>query len=1239
MNDFEIMRSNRYPAFISILTVVFLVLALVAESVYFSNFEYRLRTRMFNKTLIEKESILENYLNEMKPILATENHHGSLPENDLFSVAEKNKISILEYFDNKLAYWSNNDFDVPRILVDSLYNKPLVFLQNGWFLTKTVQAGNEKVIGLLRLRTDYSFENNIIKSGFEKEFRIPQNVDFSLDKSSSQYHISDKEGDFLFSLIFPDLKGNTNFIFIPLFLWAGSFILIILLSFELVKLLVNKGKTVSGILLSMLIFTLLYSIILFSGKPLSLFQTELFSPYRFTLDKAIPSLGHLLLLGILSAAFTTVLFRHVHIKERTDDKGLKYYLVLSAVMICGATILSLYHLVFSKLISISNINFETYKVLELNMFSMAGFLSLFLLMLVPVLYYVKIFRSFRSFRTQTVLLSLLTSVIILIIIFYKDPSTLIPLTSFYAILVLSIWICVKRNVGLFNLTVIYSIITGIYFLYFITILAETKTTENIKIQAVSFSTENDPEAEHLLLDLGPDIEQDTSLTRMMKVEFFTKEDVDRISNYLQDTYFTGFWKNYHFSLWLCDNNQPLQIDSPAEATQNCFSFFDDRIKRDGHRLTNTNFYFIDNQGGRSHYLYRSFYKSLKSTLNGLFIELYSDVNIFQPGYSELLLDKKYHGYAGLKDYSFAKYINGKMVLHTGEFPFDKTDAEYVDKFSDYRLFKTDGYNHVLYKNGNATVIITRPELTPGDIIISFAYIFAFILLFSNLLILIIRRPVMRRVNIFNFRQKLQLSYIGILLFSFILIGIVVAFITIGQYQSKHYENIKEKLNSVYLELDNRLSMEKFLSPDWKGNGYSSLNDLLIDLSNIFNTDINLYNINGFLIATSREEIFSRDLTSSRINNMALNNLAHLTKSEFFQKEKIGNLEYLSAYVPFYNTDNKVIAYLNLPYFRMQSVLAKEISNLIVAVINFTLLLIVITMSLAVFISGRLTSPLSMLSKGLATVGVGKKSEHLTYIGNDEIGELVKQYNRMVDEIEESTHKLANSEREYAWREMAKQIAHEIKNPLTPMKLNVQQLYKSWNDKVPGFEMMLGRFTKNQIEYIDNLSSIASAFSSFAKMPVTNPVEVNILDQIRITLELFKNTDNVAFSVHWPHETKVVIYADKEQLNGVFSNLIKNAIQSIPSDRLGQIALNLEVKSDKVIVSVSDNGSGIPAELRKNLFTPNFTTKSSGMGLGLSIAKKYIESAGGRIWFETEEDKGSVFFFELPVMYTVEKPGT
>jgi nitrogen fixation/metabolism regulation signal transduction histidine kinase len=323
---------------------------------------------------------------------------------------------------------------------------------------------------------------------------------------------------------------------------------------------------------------------------------------------------------------------------------------------------------------------------------------------------------------------------------------------------------------------------------------------------------------------------------------------------------------------------------------------------------------------------------------------------------------------------------------------------------------------------------------------------------------------------------------------------------------------------------------------------------------------------------------------------------------------------------------------------MQSVLAREISNLIVAVINFTLLLIVITMSLAVFISGRLTSPLRMLSTGLASVELGKKSEHLSYKGHDEIGDMVRQYNRMVDEIEESTLKLTNSEREYAWREMAKQVAHEIKNPLTPMKLNIQQLYKSWKDGIPGFEKKLERFTKNQIEYVENLSSIASAFSAFAKMPGAKPVEVDLLEQIKTTLELFKNADNIVFRVNWPHENKIIVYADKEHLNGIFSNLIKNGIQSIPVGKEGLIKITLNLKSDRVVISVSDNGTGIPAVLQKNLFIPNFTTKSSGMGLGLSIVKRYVEGANGRIWFESEIEKGSVFHIELPLKYTVERLG-
>jgi two-component system nitrogen regulation sensor histidine kinase NtrY len=158
------------------------------------------------------------------------------------------------------------------------------------------------------------------------------------------------------------------------------------------------------------------------------------------------------------------------------------------------------------------------------------------------------------------------------------------------------------------------------------------------------------------------------------------------------------------------------------------------------------------------------------------------------------------------------------------------------------------------------------------------------------------------------------------------------------------------------------------------------------------------------------------------------------------------------------------------------------------------------------------------------------------------------------------------------------------------------------------------------------------------MPGARPVEVDLLEQIKTTLELFKNSGNIGFRINWPHESRIIVFADKEHLNGIFSNLIKNGIQSVPAGREGIIRIGMEVKANNVIISISDNGIGIPDKLKKNLFTPNFTTKSSGMGLGLSIVKRYVENANGRIWFESEPDKGSVFHIELPLVYTVEKLG-
>lgn len=1213
-----------------VLTIVFAVLAIAAEFVYSGNFEYRFRTRRFNRILHEKEKIMEQCLEGMKPVLARGvSHHGSIRENDLFAIAEENRITLLEYMGKKLIYWSDTDFDVPEVLPDSLYTHPFVFVRNGWFLTKSTEAGNEKLVALMRIRSDYGFENEIIRNGFVDDFKIPEGVGFTRDRNVSDFQIYTSDGTFLFSLVFPEIKPRTLFIYIPLLFWALTFMFIILSTLALVRQMAGNGRKTAALISAFFIFLAAYLTVLLLRKPSILFSTDLFSPYKYSMNDFIPTLGHLLLLSVLISVMSVTLYNYV--RPREDENKKPGYLVLTLCLIPSALLVVIFNSMFSHLVFNSNINFETYKVLDLDLFSLAGFVSVLLLVTLPYLYTLKVFRIIENSGFKTVFLSAVSASLVFIPFHINDPPAFAAISIFYLAGTLTIWIFNKRTASIFTRLVSISLVLGLYSLFIVTRQSERKLEENVKIELVTYSTENDPTAEHLLLDMWPVISTDTVLRNLMNVMFFENDDADLISDYLHSKYFNGYWGNFEMNIYLCGRNDPIRTGGSGGLQENCFSFFESRIITSGHQLTGTGFYFIDSKKGRSSYMGRLFFDYGNSRINGLFIDLYSDIKVFQPGYSELLLDRKYHSYAGLREYSLAKYINGEIVIATGDYSYSKNDAEYVGKITDYRFFNADNYKHALYRNGNVTVIISRPLLSAPDMIISAAYFFAFIFVFYNILLFLIHRPLIKRPSGLNFRQKMQVSFISILLFSFTIVAIVVASLAIKQYQSRHYENIREKLNSVYIELENTLASERSINQEWRNSENSSLDELLVKLSNVFNTDINLFSRTGFLIATSRPEIYYRNLTGRRMNNMASINLINLRKSEYFQKEKIGNLEYVSAYVSFYNDAKGFLAFLNLPYFRMQSVLAKDISNMIVAVINFTLLLIVIATGLAVFISSRLTSPLAMLSSRLASVELGKKSEHLSYSGNDEVGDLVRQYNSMVDELEESARKLASSEREYAWREMAKQIAHEIKNPLTPMKLNVQQLFKSWKDGVPGFEKKIEKFTKNQIEYIDNLSSIASEFSSFAKIPQARPVYVDLLHQVKTTYELFRNTGNISFRINAPADEKIFIYADKEHINSILSNLIKNGIQSILPGEEGIIKVTIKKAADKIIVSVSDNGSGIPESFRDKMFTPNFTTKSSGTGLGLSIVKRYVETAGGRIWFESETGRGSTFYMEFPAV--------
>jgi signal transduction histidine kinase len=390
----------------------------------------------------------------------------------------------------------------------------------------------------------------------------------------------------------------------------------------------------------------------------------------------------------------------------------------------------------------------------------------------------------------------------------------------------------------------------------------------------------------------------------------------------------------------------------------------------------------------------------------------------------------------------------------------------------------------------------------------------------------------------------------ILILSLIAVGIGNIYYTTQQFQEQQRENISEKMESLIVELEDKLGAEDELNEEYR----SYIESLLEKFSKVFYVDMNLYDLEGKLLSSSRPQVFERGLISRRMNPEAYHKLSDDKLPQFIHNEEIGNMRYHSAYVPFYNDRNEVLAYLNIPYFTRQKALQKEIYTIVMVIVNIYVFLIILGTVIAVLVSNTITRPLKYIQKNLGRIGLDRKNEKIDYKSHDEIGELVGEYNRMIDELEANAEKLAQTERETAWREMAKQIAHEIKNPLTPMKLKVQYLKRAWDDQVDNFDERIKQFADSMITQINTLSEIASEFSNFAKMPRARNRKLDLDNEIDKAVNLFEDTENIEINKQNESSEKVYIYADQDQISRVFSNLMKNAIQSIPAQRKGMIQI-------------------------------------------------------------------------------------
>ena len=476
----------------------------------------------------------------------------------------------------------------------------------------------------------------------------------------------------------------------------------------------------------------------------------------------------------------------------------------------------------------------------------------------------------------------------------------------------------------------------------------------------------------------------------------------------------------------------------------------------------------------------------------------------------------------------------------------------------------------------------------------------------------------------SLRARIFLAMILLVLLASILIALVTIFQYNEEAQDYHKDRLDRKEENIKQSID--YTIRETTWDVTTENIPLIFKDEIYKIASIHKLQINLYDLDGVLLKSSKAMI-SNDTLLRCMDVEILNALSNTAERKYVTKNVVNGETFLSSYTYITDTKFKPLAILNLPYLENDNFLDKELDEFLKRLGYTYMVMLVIAVVLALLLSKYITKTLKTISDKIKETRLEKRNEKIEIKSStDEILTLVNSYNSMIDELQESAVKLATNEREQAWREMAKQVAHEIKNPLTPMRLSVQSFQRKFDATDPTINQKVEEYSKTLIQQIDTMSSIASAFSNFAKMPAQQNETLNVVAIVKLALDIF-NEDYITFQAD---EKKIIAKLDRTQLIRVVTNLIKNGIQSIPDDAENpKIIVNVTSEGSMVIIRVQDNGVGISDENKSKVFEPKFTTKTSGMGLGLAMVKNIVETYNGTITFISEKGKGTTFTVSFP----------
>ncbi len=1178
-------------------------------------------TNKFEYTKVKVEKEIANIYANFDKTTKTKDLKQNKITIDEFNALNRNlPFDLYIYENNNLIFWNDNKAIPENIanLVDK--NVKLVSLKNGYYLALKKTIGNKTFIALSLLRNSYSLVNKYLTNSFSEQFPFEDKDVIMPPEHTHGEAIHAPNGEVLFKILKSESKSNVidetkNIISIIVYALMYFFF------FQIISYInAKKNKNLFSVFLSF-IFGIFWfwclNLIPFEFKKNILFSPLLYGSIYFR------SLGHLLIFSI-----TTLTFSYQVLYLILNNR-LKFNVFFKIILIALAIGNFVYFtLIMKSVILDSIINYGAKNLALLNIFSILG-LSIILLLFANFVFLIIAISYLIKKEKEAYYTIIISSVLIFsLLLYYKFGILSLLLTStliLYLLVILYYKIIIKKNSATFLLLISLLFIV-IHVSFEVNFYNAKKIENNKKVLAFKQTRQSDIRAEDSFDKIEEKIRNDSYVKNFFEDPMSSYKN---LYNRLIIKYFGGYYSKFNISI-LPFNFDGKPIKNLSTTTlEDYYSL----LNKFGKETLAKELYFIQKNEATYSYLALLQIEDKNKTLGILGIKITSKSYDIGNVYPELLLEGKseiINQYEN--EYEYAIYDGNILKTHNKSFPYPSKKEDFL--INNEHL---DNYVHKIFDVGNnKTVIISSKKVLFLDKISIFSFILSLYFILGFLIFLayfITTKEQNNEVFNFSFRKKISISMLSLVALSFLIISIATIGYFSKQYNEYHKKRLIRKQKSIvrsmnYVINENNIENEFEL----KRLFISTLNKDIIELSDIHKMDINIFDLKGNLLTSSQDGIFTSGLLSNVMNPYAYIMLHNENKVQVVQDEKIGYLNYLAIYVPIRNSDNKIISYINIPYFSKEKNLKQDISNFMISLTNVYILLFIIGSIIAFFVSNSITKPLQDISNKLRNISLKKKNEHIEWNSKDEIGALVTEYNKMIVQLKNSADLLAKTERDEAWREMAKQIAHEIKNPLTPMKLSIQHLQRAIKDDPFKAVDLSNRVSRTLIEQIDNLTDIATAFSSFAKMPKAQKEEVNLEEILNVSIDLFNEQKKIITKKY--SENNALVYADKNQLISVFNNLIKNAIQATNDIENAKIEVRLFKEKNWFYIEVEDNGTGISEEKKPKVFVPNFTTKSSGTGLGLAISKQVIENLNGNIWFESKANEYTIFYVKIPKLIKV-----